>query len=91
MLVSCLSVIPLSLLVCSFKWSFSNNNDAYNRLLFVVGKPIPVPKLEADQKEPTHEQLVAVQEEYIKGLEAIYNKYKDVYAKDRKQDLRIVD
>ncbi|KAJ8664057.1 hypothetical protein O0I10_000335 [Lichtheimia ornata] len=60
-------------------------------IVTVVGKPIAVPKLEAGQKEPTHEQLVAVQEEYIKGLEAIYNKYKDVYAKDRKQDLRIID
>lgn len=56
-----------------------------------VGKPIRVPPLEKGQTEPTHEQLVALQNEYIKGLEEIYHKYKDVYAKDRKQDLRIID
>lgn len=50
-----------------------------------------MPKLEKGQLEPSQQQLVAVQEEYIKGLEAIYNKYKDTYAKDRKQDLRIID
>ena len=58
---------------------------------FTVGKPIPVPKLEKDQKEPTQEQLLEVQKQYIAGLEDIFNKYKDVYAKDRKQDLRIID
>ncbi|KAI9312368.1 diacylglycerol acyltransferase [Dichotomocladium elegans] len=56
----------------------------------VVGSPITVPELEDGQSEPTKEQLLAVQEEYIKGLMTIYDKYKDVYAKDRKQDLRIV-
>ncbi|KAI9310110.1 diacylglycerol acyltransferase [Dichotomocladium elegans] len=60
-------------------------------IVTVVGKPIPVPRLENDQAEPTHEQLVAVQEEYIKGLEYIYNKYKNIYAKDRKQDLCLID
>ncbi|KAI7853751.1 diacylglycerol acyltransferase [Circinella umbellata] len=60
-------------------------------IVTVVGKPIPVPKLEKDQKEPTQEQLLEVQKQYIAGLEDIFNKYKDVYAKDRKQDLRIID
>ncbi|KAF7725343.1 diacylglycerol O-acyltransferase 1 [Apophysomyces ossiformis] len=57
----------------------------------VVGKPIPVPKLEKDQTEPTQEQLLALQDEYIKELETIYHKYKDIYAKDRKEELKIVD
>lgn len=56
----------------------------------IVGNPISVPKLESGQTEPTQEQLLATQALYIEELESIYNKYKDVYAKDRKQDMRIV-
>ena len=58
--------------------------------MIIVGKPIRVPKLKEGETEPTHEQLVETQKLYIEELEAIYNKYKDVYAKDRKRDLRIV-
>jgi 2-acylglycerol O-acyltransferase 2 len=57
----------------------------------VVGKPISVPKLLKGKTEPTEEQLLLTQKLYIEELEAIYNKYKDIYAKDRKQDLRIVN
>ncbi|KAJ8652520.1 hypothetical protein O0I10_011844 [Lichtheimia ornata] len=60
-------------------------------IVTVVGKPIDVPKLEDGQKEPTEEQLQAVQDAYILGLQEIYNKYKDTYAKDRKRDLRIIE
>ncbi|KAL1936198.1 hypothetical protein VTP01DRAFT_332 [Rhizomucor pusillus] len=60
-------------------------------IVTVVGKPIPVPKLEPGQTEPTHEQLVEVQEQYINELVGIFDKYKDTYAKDRKQDLQIID
>ncbi|KAI8393320.1 diacylglycerol acyltransferase [Radiomyces spectabilis] len=60
-------------------------------IVTVVGRPVPVPKLAKDQVEPTKEQVLAVQEAYIDGLKAIYDKYKDVYAKDRKQDLRLID
>ncbi|KAG0170942.1 diacylglycerol O-acyltransferase 1 [Apophysomyces sp. BC1034] len=62
-----------------------------HEIVTVVGKPIDVPKLEKDQTEPTQEQLLAVQAEYIQELQDIYNKYKDTYAKDRKRELRIVD
>ncbi|KAF7723745.1 diacylglycerol O-acyltransferase 1 [Apophysomyces ossiformis] len=62
-----------------------------HEIVTVVGKPISVPKLEKDQTEPTQEQLLAVQAEYIQELQDIYNKYKDTYAKDRKQELRIID
>lgn len=58
--------------------------------LFVVGKPIPVPTLEEGQ-EPTQEQLLEVQQLYIDELQSIYDKYKDVYAPDRKRELRITD
>ncbi|KAI8987121.1 diacylglycerol acyltransferase type 2B [Pilobolus umbonatus] len=61
-----------------------------HEIVTVVGKPIAVPKLLEGHTEPTHEQIVAVQESYIAELENIYNEYKDVYAKDRKQELRIV-
>ncbi|OAD07953.1 hypothetical protein MUCCIDRAFT_154800 [Mucor lusitanicus CBS 277.49] len=57
----------------------------------VVGKPIPVPALEEGQTDPTQEQILAVQQLYIDELFSIYNKYKDVYAKDRKQELCITD
>lgn len=55
-----------------------------------MGKPIPVPTLE-EGTEPTQEQLLAVQNLYIEELQSIYDKYKDVYAKDRKQELCIAD
>ncbi|KAI8889318.1 diacylglycerol acyltransferase [Backusella circina FSU 941] len=57
----------------------------------VVGAPISVPKLEAGQTEPTEEQIRHVQQLYIDELISIYDKYKDIYAKDRKQDLRIIN
>jgi len=59
--------------------------------IVLVGKPIPVPALEEGQTEPTQEQILQVQKLYIDELFTIYNKYKDVYAKDRKQELRITD
>ncbi|KAI8388859.1 diacylglycerol acyltransferase [Radiomyces spectabilis] len=62
-----------------------------HQIVTIVGKPISVPKLTDGDKEPTEEQLLAVQEKYIEGLKAIYDKYKDIYAKDRKCDLRIID
>ena len=59
--------------------------------IWLVGKPIDVPKLEDGQKEPTDEQLETVQNSYILGLQEIYDKYKDTYAKDRKRELRIIE
>ncbi|KAI8051102.1 diacylglycerol acyltransferase [Syncephalis plumigaleata] len=53
----------------------------------VIGSPIQVQQCDA----PTMEQVLAVQQQYIAGLQAIYDKYKDVYAKDRIRDLRIVE
>ncbi|KAI8062198.1 diacylglycerol acyltransferase-domain-containing protein [Gongronella butleri] len=58
-------------------------------IVTVVGRPIDVPKLEPGA-EPTHEQLVEVQAAYIDELQSIYDKYKDVYAKDRIKDLCLV-
>ncbi|RCH93851.1 diacylglycerol O-acyltransferase 1 [Rhizopus stolonifer] len=62
-----------------------------HQIATVVGCPIPVPALEEGQTEPTQEQLLQVQKLYIDELQSIYDKYKDVYAKDRKQDLCITD
>ncbi|SAL97629.1 hypothetical protein [Absidia glauca] len=59
-------------------------------IVTVVGKPISVPVLESGA-EPTQDQILAVQSEYINELQAIYDKYKDTYAKDRIQELRIVE
>ncbi|CAO3598766.1 unnamed protein product [Absidia cylindrospora] len=56
----------------------------------IVGKPIPVPKLEKDQVEPTKEQILQVQDLYIKELTGIYDRYKDMYAQDRQQELEII-
>ncbi|KAI9267316.1 diacylglycerol acyltransferase-domain-containing protein [Sporodiniella umbellata] len=62
-----------------------------HQIATVVGKPIAVPTLEEGETEPTQEQLLSVQKLYIEELERIYNKYKDVYALDRKQELRIIN
>ncbi|CAO3703588.1 unnamed protein product [Rhizopus stolonifer] len=62
-----------------------------HQIATVVGKPIPVPNLEEGETEPTQEQLLSVQKLYIEELERIYDKYKDVYALDRKQELRIIN
>ena len=51
-----------------------------------VGEPIDTVKNE----DPTVEQVTAVHEQYMKSLEALYNKYKDVYATDRKREMRFV-
>ncbi|RCI03136.1 diacylglycerol O-acyltransferase 1 [Rhizopus stolonifer] len=59
-------------------------------IVTVVGRPIPVPKLKDGQTEPTQDQLLSTQALYIEELKSIYDKYKDVYARDRKQDLCIV-
>lgn len=57
----------------------------------IAGNPIAVPELEEGQTEPTEEQLLSTQELYIKELQSIYDKYKDIYAKDRKHDLEIIN
>ncbi|ORZ18473.1 diacylglycerol acyltransferase [Absidia repens] len=56
----------------------------------IVGKPISVPKLEKDQVEPSKEQILEVQDRYIKELTGIYDRYKDMYAQDRQQELEII-
>ncbi|KAI8975203.1 diacylglycerol acyltransferase type 2A [Mycotypha africana] len=61
-----------------------------HEVVTIVGRPISVPKLKEGQKEPTKEQVLQIQEEYVKELEHIYHAYKDEYAKDRQQELRIV-
>jgi 2-acylglycerol O-acyltransferase 2 len=42
------------------------------------------------ENEPTEKQLQEVQAQYIESLQAIYDKYKDVYAKDRVKEMSII-
>eukprot|EP01097_Dermamoeba_algensis_P004700 TRINITY_DN3034_c0_g1_i1.p1 TRINITY_DN3034_c0_g1~~TRINITY_DN3034_c0_g1_i1.p1 ORF type:complete len:342 (-),score=81.81 TRINITY_DN3034_c0_g1_i1:200-1225(-) len=53
----------------------------------VVGKPIPVEKVE----NPTKEQIDELHEKYVQGLTELYNKYKDNFAPQRKKSLMLVD
>ncbi|CAG8815242.1 4701_t:CDS:2, partial [Racocetra persica] len=46
----------------------------------IVGKPIDV----VQNDNPTEEEVLEVQRKYIARLYEIWNKYKDIYAKDRK-------
>lgn len=59
-------------------------------IVAVVGKPIAPPRLLEGQSEPTDEQLHQLQAQYIESLKAIYDKYKDVYAKDRMKEMTII-
>lgn len=53
----------------------------------VVGKPIHVKK----NVNPTLEEIQSVQAEYIDGLTAIWNEYKDDFASDREKDMCIIE
>lgn len=56
-------------------------------LVVVVGKPIAVPKV----NRPTKDQIQQYHAQYTQALEALFDKYKDKYAPNRKHpDLRIV-
>ncbi|KLT44580.1 diacylglycerol acyltransferase [Cutaneotrichosporon oleaginosum] len=52
----------------------------------VVGAPIPVKQIE----KPTDEEVQAVHNQYIEALQALWDKHKDEYAKDRKSELKLV-
>lgn len=49
-----------------------------------------MPRVKNKHLSPTKEQIMAVQKEYIKELIGIYDRYKNIYAKDRKQELQII-
>jgi len=51
-----------------------------------VGEPIDCPRIES----PTAEQIDEYHRRYMEALEALYDKYKDVYAKDRRHEMRFV-
>jgi hypothetical protein len=46
--------------------------------------------MEMGRSEPTQEQLLEVQDQYIKALTGIYDRYKDRYAQDRHHDLEFI-
>ena len=51
-----------------------------------VGTPLPCPRTES----PTPELIDQYHARYMACLEQLYDKYKDVYAKDRRHDMRFV-
>ncbi|KAG9302851.1 hypothetical protein G9A89_009628 [Geosiphon pyriformis] len=56
-------------------------------IVTVVGKPIEVQQ----NDNPTEEYILEVQQKYINELFDIWNTYKDVYAKNRKSVLTIIE
>ncbi|CAG8540406.1 92_t:CDS:2 [Ambispora leptoticha] len=57
------------------------------QIVTVVGKPIPVKQ----NANPTEEEIFELQKQYINGLYEIWNQYKDVYAKNRVNELTLVE
>ncbi|POV94810.1 hypothetical protein PSHT_16006 [Puccinia striiformis] len=55
-------------------------------IVSVVGKPIRV----IQNKNPTLEEIEKVQKEYINELTAVWDKYKDLYARNRKSELTLI-
>jgi len=55
-------------------------------LTVVVGEAIEVPKIE----KPTKEDIDKYHSIYMEALQHLYDQYKDIYAKDRIQDLQFV-
>ncbi|KAL2312191.1 Diacylglycerol O-acyltransferase [Schizosaccharomyces pombe] len=51
----------------------------------VVGEPIDVPK----KSHPTNQEIYEVHEEYIRRLEGLWNKYKDVFLPNRISELKL--
>nr|GAT53475.1 diacylglycerol o-acyltransferase [Mycena chlorophos] len=56
------------------------------QIVAVIGRPIRV--TQADN--PTLDEVTAVQKLYIEELERIWNTYKDVFAKSRTRELRVI-
>ncbi|PBP22663.1 diacylglycerol O-acyltransferase 2A [Diplocarpon rosae] len=60
----------------------------YRRPLdIVVGRPIRV----VQSSQPQQEDIDRVHEEYVQELEAIWHTWKDIFAKDRKEELQFVE
>ncbi|KAF9932017.1 diacylglycerol O-acyltransferase 1 [Linnemannia zychae] len=57
-------------------------------VFIVIGKPIHVEKVEG---VPTSDQLYDLQKQYIDAILAIWERYKDKYAPNRTQELRIIE
>lgn len=57
------------------------------RCVTVVGKPIRVEQ----RSRATDEAITDLREIYIKELRSLYNRYKEAYDPDRKEDMKIVD
>ncbi|KAA1113689.1 diacylglycerol O-acyltransferase 1 [Puccinia graminis f. sp. tritici] len=55
-------------------------------IVSVVGKPIRVEQ----NKNPGLEEIEKVQKEYIAELTAVWDQYKDLYARNRKSELTLI-
>jgi len=53
----------------------------------VVGKPVRVKQ----SSKASEEMIDELRTKYIKGLRALYDRYKDEYDRDRTEDLQIID
>ncbi|KAI8872274.1 diacylglycerol acyltransferase [Ramicandelaber brevisporus] len=56
-------------------------------LTVVIGKPIHV----VQDDTPSEEYVEKIHREYMESLQALYDKYKDIYAKDRISELQFVE
>ncbi|KAJ3305064.1 Diacylglycerol O-acyltransferase 2 [Kappamyces sp. JEL0829] len=56
-------------------------------LITVVGRPIYIDEAVAS---PSHEQIDQLHDEYLQGLQTIYDEFKDTFHTFRKQDMRFI-
>eukprot|EP00128_Syssomonas_multiformis_P018906 Colp12_sorted_trinity150504_noHs@33055 len=56
-------------------------------LISVVGAPIDCPKI----AEPTQADVDKYHDLYVNALQELYNQHKDIYARERKRSLMLVD
>ncbi|KAF0451685.1 diacylglycerol acyltransferase [Gigaspora margarita] len=70
--------------IFNYDWGFLPHRRP---IVTVVGKPIDV----VQNDNPTEEQLLEVQKKYIAELYEIWDNYKDIYAKNRKRELTLIE
>lgn len=57
-------------------------------MTLLVGEPIDPPKGDVENVDKAVQEL---HHQYMESVKALYDKYKDVYAKDRVKDLEFVE
>ena len=89
--------MPLLLLPCSMDeaslriitvcYHLEHQSLQWVFLINLVGKPIPVPKIE----NPSLEQILEYQKKYLDGLQDIYREYAPKYAPNDKKPLTFIE